>query len=378
MENNRIWTAGENPGAAERTDVKNFLDELTPAPGRAGADLEALRASGFPIVLYGDGWYAPYVREYLARSGLSPAACFADDGCAASAGTVSFGEIERRFERFNVVIAFANSRLAEEKLRRKDSGRLAGVYSFDVIGTLLDYKLDRAYLERHEESFRRVHGMLGDELSRKTYAAFLGAKLGGGAGPLYEVLRKDQYFPEDIIKLSDREVFVDGGAYTGDTLLTFIRKAGNKYGRCYAFEPEPENISKLKELAGRQRFRAVSVIGKGLWSKADTLRFTASEGPAGSAISETGAVSIETEAIDNAAPDATYIKLDVEGAELEALKGAAGTIKKNRPKLAVCLYHKPGDLFEIPLFIKSLVPEYRLFLRQHQPVSCELVLYAVL
>ncbi|MFH1618985.1 MAG: FkbM family methyltransferase [bacterium] len=70
--------------------------------------------------------------------------------------------------------------------------------------------------------------------------------------------------------------------------------------------------------------------------------------------------------------------MDIEGAELDALKGAAETIKKNRPKLAICIYHKPSDLFEIPLFIKSLVPEYRFYLRQHQPISCDLVLYAVI
>ena len=120
------------------------------------------------------------------------------------------------------------------------------------------------------------------------------------------------------------------------------------------------------------------MIGKGLWSKADVLRFAASEGPSISAISGTGNTSVEVEAIDNVSPDATFIKLDVEGAELEALKGAAGTIRRNRPKLAICMYHKPGDLFEIPLFIKSLAPEYRFYLRQHQPVSCELVLYAVI
>ncbi|MDP2865479.1 MAG: FkbM family methyltransferase, partial [Elusimicrobiota bacterium] len=176
----------------------------------------------------------------------------------------------------------------------------------------------------------------------------------------------------------DQEVFVDGGAYTGDTLLALIRKTKSEYERCYAFEPAPENLAKLNSLAGKQRFRDVCVIGKGLWSRAETLRFAAAEGLSGSAISRAGNTSIVVDSIDNVAPDATFIKLDVEGAELEALKGAAETIKRNRPKLAVCLYHKPGDLFEIPLFIKSLVPEYRFYLRQHQPVSCELVLYAVI
>ncbi len=360
--------------------MKNiFLDEIIAAPARGDADKDALKALGrLPFVIYGDGWYAPYVREYLARSGLEAACCFVDEGHTSSAGTVSFDEVKRRFGKFNIVIGFADFRLAWSKLAQKERGQVAGIYFFDVMGPLLNYNFDRAFVERHKEKFGLVNEMLCDELSQRTYAAFLSVKLGGAAGLLYDVWRRDQYFPEGIIGLTGREVFVDGGAYTGDTLLTFLRKTDNKYVRCYAFEPEPGNTARLNALAGRQRFRDVEIIGKGLWSKAAVLNFAAEGGTAASSISEKGTASIETETIDNVSPGATFIKLDVEGAELEALKGAAATIKRNRPKLAVCLYHKPGDLFEIPLFIKSLVPEYRLYLRQHQPVSCELVLYAVI
>ncbi len=354
------------------------MNDILPGKGmNGGGDIEALKASGLPLALYGDGWYTPYVRAYLARHGLKAAACFVDDGFTASTGTAGYGEVNRRFGKFNVVIAFADFRLAGEKLRKKDLGQVAGVYFFDVMGELLGNTFDRAYAQRHKEQFGLVSEMFRDELSKKTYAAFINAKLGDREG-LYDVWRRDQYFPEGIIELSENEVFVDGGAYTGDTLLAFVRKAKHKYSRCYAFEPEPENAAKLNALAGRQGFRDVSIIAKGLWSKGDALRFAAAEGTAGSAISAVGSLSIEVDSIDNAAPDATFIKLDVEGAELEALKGAAATIKRNRPKLAVCLYHKSGDLFEIPLFLKSLAPEYRFYLRQHQPVSCELVLYAVI
>ncbi len=354
-----------------------FFGDIGAAGGKTGGDIKTLKASLLPLVLYGDGWYAPYVREYLARSGLKAAACFVDDGFTSSPGTVGFEEVRRRFGKFNIVIGFADSRLAKKKLAQKDGGQVAGVYFFDVMGALLYNNFDRVYAARHKEQLGQVYNMLCDELSRKTYAAFINAKL-GGQDSLYGVWRKDQYFPEGIIALSDSEVFVDGGAYTGDTLLAFIRKTNNKYARCYVFEPEPANAARLNALAGRQGFRDVRIVGKGLWSRADTLLFAASEGAAGSAISAAGNMTIEVDALDNVSPDATFIKMDVEGAELEALTGAAGTIRRNRPKLAICLYHKPGDLFEIPLFIKSLVPEYRFYLRQHQPVSCELVLYAVI
>ena len=353
-------------------------NKIDSGPGRAGEDIKELRAAGLPIVLYGDGWYAPYVREYFKRRGLPVAAVFTDAGFTTSGQAVSFDEVSRRFSRFNIVIAFANARLAREKLGRLDRSRVAGIYFFDVMGELLGNTFDRAWLEARKAQFGAAYGMMADDLSRTTFEAFLNSKLGGAAEALADVSRKEQYFPKGIIELSDREVFVDGGAYTGDTLLTFMRLTGGKSARCCAFEPDPATAVKLQATVEKRGLRSVTVFNKGLWSAPATLPFAVWHGTSASAVSGAGEVSVEGVTVDRAAPDATFIKLDVEGAELEALKGAAETIRRNRPKLAVCVYHKPGDLFEIPLFIRSLVPEYRLYLRQHQPVACETVLYAVL
>ena len=353
-------------------------DKLNSGPGRAGEDIKELQAAGLPVVLYGDGWYAPYVREYLARRGLPIAAVFTDAGFTTSGQAVSFGDVNNRFGRFNIVIAFANARLAREKLALLDRSRVAGIYFFDVMGELLDNTFNRAWLEANKAQFGEAYAMLADDLSRGTFEAFLNSKLGGAAQALAEVSRKEQYFPKDIIKLSDREVFVDGGAYTGDTLLTFLRLTGGHCTRCCAFEPDPATAARLAATVEKRALRSVTVFNKGLWSAPATLPFAVWHGTSASAVSGGGEVSVEGVTVDRLAPDATFIKLDIEGAELEALKGAAQTIKRNRPKLAVCVYHKPGDLFEIPAFIRSLVPEYRLYLRQHQPVACETVLYAVL
>jgi len=358
--------------------VDTLWNKINAGPGGAAEDIKELKAAGLPLVLYGDGWYAPYLREYLYRRGLAPAAVFTDAGFTASGAAVSFEEIGRRFEKFNIVIAFANARLAREKLGRMNLGRAAGIYFFDVMGELLNNTFDRAYLEANKAQFGAAYELLGDDLSRRTFEAFLNSKLGGAAEPLAAVCRKEQYFPKDIIKLSDREVFVDGGAYTGDTLLTFMRLTGNKFAGCHAFEPEAANAARLKATVERRGLRGVTVLNKGLWSAPATLPFAVWHGTSASAVSGAGKVSVEAATIDQAAPGATFIKLDIEGAELEALKGAAETIKRNRPRLAVCVYHKPGDLFEIPLFIRSLTPDYRFYLRQHQPVACETVLYAVI
>ncbi len=354
-----------------------FLDKITTTPDRPNADIEALALQTAPIVLYGAGSYEFYVRKYLMRFGLNVSASFVDDGFARNSGINTFEEIKQRFEKFNVVIAFSDFRLARKNLQQKNCNQIAGVFFFDVVDMTLNFSMDYAYVKCHVEQFNTVYEMLCDDLSKKTYTAFLNAKLSGDGDALYDVWNKEQYFPEDIIALSENEIFVDGGAYTGDTLLKFVEKTKNKYSKYYAFEPDPANRAQLNMLVNKQEFHGVHIISKGLWNKVDVLRFAA-EGTLNSAISETGSASIEVDTINNVSPDATFIKMDIEGTELDALKGAAETIKKNRPKLAISIYHKPEDLFEIPLFIKSLVPEYRFYLRQHQAVSFDLVLYAVI
>ena len=89
-----------------------------------------------------------------------------------------------------------------------------------------------------------------------------------------------------------------------------------------------------------------------------------------------GNVSIQLDTIDHICPDATFIKMDIEGGEVDALLGGAKTIIKNKPKLAICIYHNASHLWEVALCVKKFVPEYRIFLRQHQVFSTELVLYA--
>ena len=107
------------------------------------------------------------------------------------------------------------------------------------------------------------------------------------------------------------------------------------------------------------------------------------EAGSGSHMAEEGeqcVVTIDVDSIDNvcAGDKVTLIKMDVEGSELKALEGAINVIKRDKPRLAICVYHKPEDLYEIPQWIKSVIPEYKLYLRQHERSDYETVLYATL
>lgn len=190
-----------------------------------------------------------------------------------------------------------------------------------------------------------------------------------------------QYFPEDVVAFGDDEVFVDVGCYKLETSLE-LRKRCPSLKKVYAFEPDPTNYKACEEKKAQTGFDEAEILPFGTWSHKDTLHF-ANEGTSGAAVvdAET-ALSIDVVAIDEVicpenSPKVTFLKMDVEGSEMESLKGARELIQRDKPKLAICIYHKPEDMVEIPLYIKKLVPEYKLYVRHHTNYISETVLYAI-
>ena len=120
------------------------------------------------------------------------------------------------------------------------------------------------------------------------------------------------------------------------------------------------------------------MINSGLWKENDILHFNA-EGDGGSAINENGSSSVSVVSLDDVLDGqrVSFIKMDIEGAELEALKGAKESIIAHRPRLAICIYHKPEDILEIPLYLQSLVPDYKFYIRHYSNYTIETVLYAI-
>ncbi|WP_379138002.1 FkbM family methyltransferase [Paenibacillus sp. sgz500958] len=187
-----------------------------------------------------------------------------------------------------------------------------------------------------------------------------------------------QYFEEPIISPQEDEVFVDAGCFNFDTSLLFKEWCDNNYKKIYAFEPDPANYKKIQEVIKRNNVDKVELFNAGVWSERDVLHFNADESSA-SSFSENGSIDIDVVSLDDVLDGqyATFIKMDVEGCELEALKGAKNTIIKNRPRLAICIYHKPEDILEIPLYLQSLIPDYKFYIRHYSNFTVETVLYAI-
>lgn len=195
------------------------------------------------------------------------------------------------------------------------------------------------------------------------------------------VLEYELYFDPDLIKLNENEVFVDAGALNLETSLRFMeecQKSHIQHYRIHAFEPDCVSYGKCKNMLKNMPDADIRLYNAGLWSEDTTLHF-AELGNAASRISvEQTGMSIKAAALDGCiSGPVTFIKMDIEGAELEALKGSRGILKQYRPRLAISLYHKKEDLVQIPAYIKEMVPEYRLYIRHYSNASVETVLYAV-
>lgn len=186
----------------------------------------------------------------------------------------------------------------------------------------------------------------------------------------YQTALSDQYF--DPFMAYQGEIFVDAGGYIGDTSQEFIKRVPD-YKRIYLFEPSKQNIEQAKlNLANDSN---VYFIEKGVSSEAGTCKFNEGLGSS-SSVNESGAIEIELTTIDQEIDgEVSLIKMDLEGFEAQALTGAKQKISQYNPKLAIAVYHKGDDIWQLTEQILSYNSNYRLRLRQYTEGWSETVMY---
>lgn len=223
--------------------------------------------------------------------------------------------------------------------------------------------------------FRSGYYEIVKQLKRQGFSTQQVVDFGGLLGRLVN----RQYFEiPNVNRHHENEVFVDGGCFDGLTTRQFIEWSTRGYKKVYAFEPDESNrkncATELEEFIKRG---TAKILPFGLWNKTTKLSFNATGG-SGSSIGN-GEETVDVVALDDQpfADDITFIKMDVEGAELRALQGAETIIKKNKPNLAICIYHKPEDVFELPQLILKYRQDYRFMVRHYWLTNCETVLYAI-
>lgn len=229
----------------------------------------------------------------------------------------------------------------------------------------------------NRDQYARLVDRLADARSRDVLNAVLAFRQTLDPAVLKPVLDDDDlYAPKGLVDFSDNEVYVDGGSYDGDTIRTFIERVHGRFSDVYAFEPDPVTFAKLEE-----NFRnepRVHPIHAGLHSHGGSLRFR-DDASRGAIFADDGEIEMPVTTIDDVVGDRrlTFVKMNIEGAEPDALRGGQNAIRKWQPKLAISVYHRASDLWRIPQQVAELNPGYELYLRQHDGGIIETVLYAL-
>ena len=342
---------------------------------------EYLQGVSKPVVLYGMGDGALKILEVCRRYGIPVAGIFASDEFVRGHSFQGYlverlADIEARLGDFIVLLAFGVD--YDSMLRRiADLARVHETYAPDipVFGQEL---FTREYLEEHQEQFDAVCDRLADEESRQVFADMLRYKLSGKLEYLYRHMGSREEDFGTVLTPGPGSVYVDLGAYDGDTVEEFVRHCP-EYGEIFALEPDPKNFRKLQAAVGN--LPRVTLVPKGSSSGEEERLFSARGGRNSALAGEgkklrlTPMTSVDR-LLDGGRAD--YIKMDVEGAEYETLLGCRQTIAAWHPQLSVAAYHRTEDLWRLPLLVSELGPGYRLYLRRHKYVPAwEILLYAV-
>jgi len=357
-------------------------------------DRQLAECSG-QVVLFGAGSLGKTALKCLRSIGIEPLA-FCDNnpdrwnGMVQGVPALSPQDASAQFGKsalFIVTIWSLGHRYAETKetLRKLGCRRVTPASSLrwkfaDILMPYFCQDLPHKMFQ-NSESVLKTASLWGDDKSREEYLRQVEWRASGDYGVLSKPDLEESYFPSSIFELSQGEFFVDCGSYTGDTLQQFLQRTANEFAGAVAVEPDPKNFSALRDwidglnpdIGNRIQLNKVAV-----GSTRGQVRFAA-DGGEGSSIRGDGDILVDCVRLDDLLADSspTYIKMDIEGAEPDALMGAQNTISKHRPVLSICVYHAQDHVWSIPALIHKLAPDYRLFLRPHDVDGWQLVLYAI-
>lgn len=240
--------------------------------------------------------------------------------------------------------------------------------------------LEDAYdIQYNIERYKSVYDSLGDEESKEVLCNIIMARV--TKDKKYYRYSMDissdypQYFDKSLLpEPNNNDVFVDCGGYVGDSVEQYIESYNSNYKKIYMFEPESNNIKIAKKALSN--YRDVEIIEAGVGRKKEELYFTGSD--SGGSIKKTGNYKISVRSIDDSVKEpATFIKMDIEGAEKDALYGAKQQIANYSPTLAICVYHLRDDIYSIFEQIKTYRDDYSVYLRHYTDTRLETVMYFI-
>lgn len=293
----------------------------------------------------------------------------------------------KNYDNLFVIIMLGNPIPVEKQLQKM--GIKCSSHQNLSLDYIMELPKDIAWFKNQTDEIVSAYSLLEDEKSKEVYVNGLCNRIAPKMSECFwNELCSDEgpYFYEDYFKLTDNEVYVDCGAYTGDTVIEFCNVVNNKYDKIIAFELDENNFATMSENIKAEN---ITLYNYGVWSENKNLDYGigSSDNEPLEGISiykteksknnviKTACVKKLDDILDG--ERVTFIKMDVEGCEVEALQGAENIIRTQKPKLTICIYHKTSDFWKVPLLIKQFNHDYKFAVRHHCKVNCnETVVYA--
>ncbi len=338
-----------------------------------------LKTTDKPIILYGMGNGADMIIEVLESIGLCHSDVFASDGFVRGhffrgRKVLTFDEIRAKYGDFIILMTFAaHDTETLQKVRILSESYELYSPTVPIAGKEL-FTYD--FVKENDEFFEKAYSLLADDKSRQTFLDVLNFKISGKVKYLFDCQFEKEQLYKDILHLTHDETIVDLGAYDGDTIREFLSVTEERYKKIIAFEPDEKNFRKLT--AKTEGLENLERHNLGAWDKKETLYFQKKKGRNSHQADE--GIPVSFDSVDNIVKEkVTFLKMDIEGAELKALEGARETITRDRPMLYVCAYHRNEDMFTLPLKINELCGDYKIYFRHHPYIPAwESNFYAVL
>lgn len=322
-----------------------------------------LKDSKKPIVLYGMGNGADKIIKVLEDYGIKYSGVFASDGFVRDKifhgfKISSYSYLKGQLGEMIVLLCFGSNRAEViDNILKISSENEFYAPDVPVIGGEL---FTEEYVREHSKELEWVYGLLADDLSRRTFENTVKYKISGKIDYLIDC-ETDPHEPYDsFLKLSDNESFLDLGAYNGDTVTDFVNRT-NGYRKITAVEPDFKTFKKL--VRSTENFSNTECINAVISSFCGEGTFSMKHGRNSSALGGDTPVRFTTVDALAGSDGVTYIKMDIEGEELNAVAGAADTIRRHSPKMLISCYHRTEDIITIPKAVNDMKKDYRLYMR---------------
>ncbi|WP_440934657.1 FkbM family methyltransferase [Candidatus Pelagibacter sp.] len=354
---------------------KNYTNEI----------IEKLKNSKKKLIVYGAGIYSYVLIKYLKAKRIKIFKIVVDEKYKHSeilldTEIIFVNDILDNINDYNIVVGFPNYPLAIKKLKKYGGKNLFVIDVPDFLNipkTFMEY----SFIIENKENFEKAYNCFEDKLSKKTFIGAINTKLSGDLSYIKKNIQLDHlYFTKKNFPKKKNEILLDVGGFNGDSIKDFHSIANGNYDHIISLEPFPKMFNELKKTINNLQINdRCTPIQIGAWNKKDILSFSNTEKDIDSKIELHGDDKINVNTIDSILSrtnhSVSYIKIDINGAEYNALKGASEIISKNKPFIAVKM-HVKQDFFRLPILLKKIAPKIKLQLRQRNYMSMMLVLYA--